>query len=134
MNNQAKPPRILVVEDEVHILRLLKIVLSKNDFHVDTAGSGEDALQMLKTGTKPDLILLDILMPGMDGLTVLRTLKSINEFKDIPIVMLTALAQENIVMQGIRLGAKDYIRKPFHPGELGQRLAKHLGRETKEIS
>jgi two-component system alkaline phosphatase synthesis response regulator PhoP len=119
-------PRILVVEDEVHIQRLIKLVLEKHKLEVDTASSGEEALQRLKTGARPDMILLDILMPGIDGLSVLRTLKSTAEFKDIPVVMLTALAQENVVLQGIKLGAKDYIRKPFHPTELVKRLAKHL--------
>jgi CheY-like chemotaxis protein len=119
-------PRILVVEDEVHIQRLIKLVLEKHKLEVDTASSGEEALQRLKAGARPDMILLDILMPGIDGLSVLRTLKSTAEFKDIPVVMLTALAQENVVLQGIKLGAKDYIRKPFHPTELVKRLAKHL--------
>lgn len=120
-------PRILVVEDEVHIQRLIKLVLEKHKFEVDTASSGEEALQRLKSEARPDMILLDILMPGIDGLSVLRTLKATAEFKDIPVVMLTALAQENVVLQGIKLGAKDYIRKPFHPTELVKRLAKHLG-------
>jgi DNA-binding response OmpR family regulator len=120
-------PRILVVEDEVHIQRLIKLVLEKHKFEVDTASSGEEALQRLKTEARPDMILLDILMPGIDGLSVLRTLKTTAEFKDIPVVMLTALAQENVVLQGIKLGAKDYIRKPFHPTELVKRLSKHLG-------
>lgn len=123
-------PRILVVEDEVHIQRLIKLVLEKHKFEVDTASSGEEALQRLKTEARPDMILLDILMPGVDGLSVLRTLKTTAEFKDIPVVMLTALAQENVVLQGIKLGAKDYIRKPFHPTELVKRLAKHLGGVT----
>ena len=119
-------PRVLVVEDEVHILRLIKIILEKQQYQVETALSGEDALNYLQRGERPDLILLDILMPGIDGLSVLRTIKSTADLKDIPVVMLTALAQENVVVQGIKLGAKDYIRKPFHPSDLSKRLAKHL--------
>jgi len=119
--------RILVVEDEVHIQRLIKLVLEKNGFVVDAVGTGEEALQHLAMGQeKPDLVLLDILMPGIDGLTVLRTIKANAVTRDIPVVMLTALAQENVVVQGIKLGAKDYIRKPFHPTELVKRLAKHI--------
>lgn len=119
--------RILVVEDEVHIQRLIKLVLEKHGLKVDCVPSGEDALKFLTEGKdKPDLILLDILMPGIDGLTVLKTIKGRSDLKNIPVVMLTALAQENVVLQGIKLGAKDYIRKPFHPGELVKRLAKHL--------
>jgi DNA-binding response OmpR family regulator len=117
---------ILVVEDEVHIQRLIQLVLEKHGHKVETASTGEDALKRLNDGLRPDLILLDILMPGIDGLTVLRTIKSNTTTKDLTVVMLTALAQENVVLQGIKLGAKDYVRKPFHPTELVKRLNKHL--------
>jgi DNA-binding response OmpR family regulator len=119
-------PKILVVEDEVHIQRLIKLVLEKNGLAVDAVGSGEEALKYLAESPRPDLILLDILMPGIDGLQVLKAIKSNTEHKTIPVVMLTALAQENVVLQGIKLGANDYIRKPFHPTELVKRLSKHL--------
>lgn len=120
-------PKVLVVEDEIHIQRLIKLVLEKNGFTVDAVGTGEDALNFLNTADPlPDLVLLDILMPGIDGLSVLRAIKANNNHKGIPVVMLTALAQEQVVLQGIKLGAKDYIRKPFHPTELVKRLQKHL--------
>lgn len=118
--------KILVVEDEVHIQRLIKLVLEKNGFEVDAVGTGEEALKYLSEKPAPRLILLDILMPGIDGLSVLRSIKGNVTQKDIPVVMLTALAQESVVLQGIKLGAKDYIRKPFHPTELVKRLSKHL--------
>lgn len=117
---------ILVVEDEVHIQRLIQLVLEKHGHKVEAVGSGEEALKRLSQGTPPDLVLLDILMPGMDGLSVLRTLKANQATRDLPVVMLTALAQENVVLQGIKLGARDYVRKPFHPTELVKRLSKHL--------
>ena len=119
-------PRILVVEDEIHIQRLIKLVLEKHAYVVESVGTGEDALEYLLKHEKPDLILLDIMMPGIDGLQVLRKIKGNADHRDIPVVMLTALAQENVVIQGIKLGAKDYIRKPFHPAELVKRLSKHL--------
>jgi DNA-binding response OmpR family regulator len=119
--------KILVVEDESHIQRLIRLVLEKNGIAVDTCGTGEEALKYLnETAVKPDLVLLDILMPGIDGLSVLRSIKANAATKDIPVVMLTALAQESVVLQGIKLGAADYIRKPFHPAELVKRLAKTL--------
>lgn len=118
--------KVLVVEDEVHIQRLIKIVLEKNGVEVETVSSGEDALKALTGPHRPDLILLDVLMPGMDGLSVLKAIRGNSSLKGIPVVMLTALAQENVVMQGIKLGATDYIRKPFHPTELVKRLTKHL--------
>ncbi len=119
-------PKILVVEDEIHIQRLIKLVLEKQAYTVEAVGTGEDALEYLLKHEKPDLILLDIMMPGIDGLQVLRKIKGNADHRDIPVVMLTALAQENVVLQGIKLGAKDYIRKPFHPTELVKRLSKHL--------
>lgn len=119
--------KVLVVEDEVHIQRLIKLILEKHGWQVDTVSTGEDALKYLaEAQEKPSLVLLDILMPGIDGLHVLRAIKANAELKSLPVVMLTALAQENVVLQGIKLGAKDYIRKPFHPGELVKRLAKHV--------
>jgi len=117
---------ILVVEDEIHIQRLIKLVLEKQSHQVDCVGSGEEALEFLLKVPKLDLILLDIMMPGIDGLQVLRKLKANSGQKSIPVVLLTALAQENVVIQGIKLGAADYIRKPFHPTELVKRLSKHL--------
>lgn len=120
-------PKVLVVEDEIHIQKLIKLILEKNKFEVTAVGSGEEALMALEAADpKPDLVLLDIMMPGMDGLQVLRTIKANSSLKHIPVVMLTALAQESVVLQGIKLGAKDYIRKPFHPGELAKRIAKHI--------
>lgn len=125
--------KVLVVEDEMHIQKLIKLILEKNKFVVDAVGSGEEALQYLDaTEVKPDLILLDIMMPGIDGLQVLRSIKANSKLKNIPVVMLTALAQENVVLQGIKLGAKDYIRKPFHPGELAKRISKHLSSDGLE--
>lgn len=116
----------LVVEDEIHIQRLIKLVLEKNGFTVATADSGEEALAYVKAhpNEHPKLILLDILMPGIDGLQVLGTIKGSHDTKNIPVIMLTALAQENVVLKGIKLGAKDYIRKPFDPKALVERVKK----------
>lgn len=119
--------KILVVEDEAHIQRLIRLVLEKNGLEVTTADTGEEALKILaEMVEKPNLVLLDILMPGIDGLSVLRAIKANAATRDIPVVMLTALAQESVVLQGIKLGAADYIRKPFHPTELVKRLQKTL--------
>ena len=122
---------VLVVEDEEHIQRLVKIVLEKNGHSVSTADTGEEALEKLDGGLKPELILLDIMMPGIDGLQVLRKVKSNQLTKDIPVVMLTALAQESVVLQGIKLGAKGYIRKPFHPKDLVERVTSFLSEDQK---
>jgi len=118
--------RIMICEDEVHIQRLIKLVLEKQGHSVIAASNGEECLKLLKEGALPELLLLDILMPGIDGLQVLRSIKASSETKALKVVLLTALAQENVVLQGINLGATDYIRKPFHPKELVQRLDKLL--------
>jgi CheY-like chemotaxis protein len=118
--------RIMICEDEVHIQRLIKLVLEKQGHSVVAAGNGEECLKLLKEGELPELLLLDILMPGIDGLQVLRSIKANSDTKTLKVVLLTALAQENVVLQGINLGAIDYIRKPFHPKELVQRLEKLL--------
>ena len=117
----------MVVEDEVHIQRLAKVVLERGGHQVTTVGSGEDALKALETSTElPGLMMLDIMMGGIDGLQVLRTMKNSPKLAKITVVMLTALAQEAVVLKGIQLGAKDYIRKPFHPTDLLERINKLL--------
>ena len=114
---------ILIVEDELHIQKLVKIILEKNSYQVSTASSGEEALEKLEVEKiNPDLVLLDIMMPGIDGLQVLKKIKSNELTKNIMVVMLTALSQENVVIQGIKSGAKGYIRKPFHPKDLVERV------------
>lgn len=118
--------QILIIEDEIHIQRLIKMILEKNGYQVATVNSGEDGLKYLQDNPKPQMILLDIMMPGIGGLAVLKSLGQSSLLKDIPVVLLTALAQESVVVQGIKLGAKDYIRKPFHPGDLVKRLQKHI--------
>lgn len=119
--------KVLIVEDEVHIQKLIKLILEKHGIEVHAVSTGEEALQYLETTKiQPNLVLLDIMMPGIDGLQVLKTIKGNSSLKHIPVVMLTALAQESVVLQGIKLGARDYIRKPFHPGELAKRVGKLL--------
>ena len=115
---------VLVIEDEVHLQRLMRFMLESAGYNVAIAGNGEDGLEYVKNNKVPDLIVLDILMPGLDGLAVLRALKVQNSTKNVPVVLLTALAQENVVLQGIKLGARDYIRKPFQPRELVNRVTK----------
>lgn len=119
--------KILVVEDEQHILRLTRLVLEKDGHQVTCASSGEEALKTMEDPSEiPDLILLDIMMTGIDGLQVLRILKQDPSTNKIPVIMLTAIAQEAVVLKGIQLGAKDYIRKPFHPTDLLDRINRQL--------
>jgi len=120
--------KIVLAEDEPQIARLVEFKLKKEGYQVVSKGNGEEALAAIKA-EKPDLILLDVMMPVMDGYEVLRRVKEDENLKNIPVVMLTAKAQERDVVKGIDLGADDYITKPFHPAELLARVKKILGRE-----
>jgi len=112
---------ILVVEDEEDILELLKYNLSKEGYNVTCACSGEEGLRLAKS-KRPGMVLLDLMLPGMDGLEVCKQLKSDPETRNLPVVMLTAKGEETDVVTGIELGADDYVTKPFSPRVLIARL------------
>jgi DNA-binding response OmpR family regulator len=119
--------RIVLAEDEPQIAKLVEFKLKKEGYQVTWKENGEEALKAIKE-EKPDLILLDVMMPVMDGYEVLRQVKEDEGLKDIPVIMLTARAQERDVVKGIGSGAEDYITKPFHPAELLVRVKRILGR------
>ena len=119
--------KILIVEDEKTIVKLLEYNLKKESFITIVARSGEDAIAQAKKN-HPDLILLDIMLPGIDGLEVCKTLKSDGKTSPIPIIMLTAKSQESDKVVGLELGADDYITKPFSPRELIARIKAVLRR------
>jgi two-component system alkaline phosphatase synthesis response regulator PhoP len=122
--------KILVVDDEEDILELLKYNLSREGYQVSCTTSGEKTLNLVKTET-PDLILLDLMLPGMDGLEVARRLKDNPNTKNVPIVMLTAKGEEADIVTGLELGADDYITKPFSPRILLARVRAVLRRKEK---
>jgi DNA-binding response OmpR family regulator len=109
--------RILVADDDPIILRLLQVNLDLEGFAVDTAARGEDALARALE-TSPDVILLDVMMPGLTGWDVARQLKGDARTAAIPIVFLSARTQDEDVRRGEELGVAAYVRKPFDPGEL----------------
>lgn len=119
--------RILVVEDEAPIQELLQFNLERNKYRVKVADSGEKALT-LAAKFMPDLILLDIMLPGTDGLEVCKRLKADAKTSNIPIIMLTALCEEADVVAGLELGADDYVTKPFSPRVLLARVKAALRR------
>lgn len=104
--------KILVVEDEADILELIRYNFEREGYVVVTAENGEDALRLVPTET-PDLVLLDLMLPGVDGLDVCRELKRGPETAKIPIIMVTAKGEESDVVAGLELGADDYVAKPF---------------------
>ncbi|MBT9585326.1 response regulator [bacterium] len=111
------PPKILVVDDDEHILRSLSQYLELEDFHVFSASSGPEALQLFQQ-EKPDLLVLDVMMPGMDGFQVLETLRNDPETANVPVLMLTARDQHNDILKGYQMGATSYLVKPFNLDEL----------------
>jgi CheY-like chemotaxis protein len=103
---------VLVVDDDATIRRLLQITLETEGFTVTTAGDGIEGLRMAQEVPRPDLVLLDIMMPGMDGLQVCHTLKNDPATRELPVVLLSAKAQSHDIELGMRVGADDYITKP----------------------
>lgn len=124
---------ILVIEDEEDILALLHYNLIKEGFKVTCAQTGEDGLTAART-LDPDLIVLDLMLPGIDGLDVCRALKKDKATSAIPIVMLTAKGEEHDIITGLELGADDYITKPFSPRVLSSRLKAVLRRIERDQS
>lgn len=122
---------ILVVEDEPDILELLRHVLEKEGHVVRTAETGEAALQELRLAP-PQLLLLDLMLPGMDGLELCRRLRQHPDTRELPVIMLTARGEENDVVAGLNLGADDYITKPFSPRVLVARLQAVIRRRLEE--
>ena len=118
---------ILAVDDEVHILELISFNLKAAGYHVVTALTGEEALKRCEV-EKPSLVLLDIMLPGIDGLEVCRRLKGDRTTSNIPIIMLTARGDEVDKILGLELGADDYITKPFSVRELAARVKSLLRR------
>ncbi|MFA5389484.1 MAG: response regulator [Candidatus Omnitrophota bacterium] len=121
---------ILIVEDEKDIMKMLEYNLKKEGFKVISARDGEHALDSAGA-THPDLIVLDLMLPGIDGLEVCKTLKGDTKTAPIPVIMLTAKSQESDKIIGLELGADDYMTKPFSPRELVARI-KAVLRRTKE--
>jgi two-component system alkaline phosphatase synthesis response regulator PhoP len=124
--------RVLTVDDEGHILELLKYNLESNGYEVLQAESGEEALEILEK-EKVNLVLLDLMLPGMDGLAVLRAIRSNESLKRTPVIMLTAKSEEIDTVLGLEMGADDYIAKPFGVHELGARI-KAVFRRTDELA
>ena len=123
--------KILVVDDEEDILELVRYNLAKEGYRVACVTSGEQAMKEVKEDA-PDLILLDLMLPGLDGLDVCKRLKSDPVTSVIPIIMLTAKGEDADIVTGLELGAEDYVTKPFSPRVLLARLKACLRRKRQE--
>ena len=124
--------KILIVEDEEDIQELLRYNLSREGYTLVLASSGEKGLAAA-LGQQPDLVLLDLMLPGMDGLEVCRTLKGNPKTMHVPIIMLTAKGEESDIVTGLELGAEDYVSKPFSPKVLVARIRAVLRRREREL-
>src|SRR5947207_9617253 len=125
MGAAATPqPRILIVDDDETVAEILGRYLVREGYEVESAGDGRLALERAQA-QPPDLILLDLMLPGMHGLDVCRRVR---RFAGLPIIMLTALGEENERVFGLRLGADDYVVKPFSPREVAARVSSVLRR------
>lgn len=121
--------RILVVDDEEDILELLQYNLARDGYAVTCVATGERALESVRKH-RPDLVVLDLMLPGIDGLEICRQLKGDAATRDLPIVMLTARGEEADIVAGLELGADDYVTKPFSPRVLSARIKAVLRRQT----
>lgn len=117
--------RIVVADDDDVICRLIGHVLKREGFQVVTSANGEEVLELIQS-RKPDAIILDAMMPGIDGLEVLHQLRSDENTRDIPVLMLSSRSLEKDVVTGFDFGANDYLVKPFKPEELVTRLKRIL--------
>src|SRR5947208_3311961 len=115
-------PHVLVADDDAWILRMVATVLEKRGYSVETAVDGEDALQRA-LAHPPDLLITDVMMPKMDGWSLVRQLRAHAELAMLPVIFLTALSSEDDRIRGFRLGADDYVTKPFRFEELDLRVS-----------
>ncbi len=121
---------ILAIDDEEDLLELLRFNLTRDGYNVVCAESGEEALDKVAVHAF-DIILLDLMLPGIDGLEVARILKSDNKSEKIPVIMLTAKGEEADIVAGLELGADDYVTKPFSPRVLSARIKAVLRRKER---
>jgi two-component system phosphate regulon response regulator PhoB len=128
----ASQKTVLIVEDDGDILELVRYNLSKNGFAVRCVTRGEEALKAVHS-EPPDLVLLDLMLPGVDGLEVCRLLKRDAGTQHVPVVMLTAKGEESDIVTGLEVGAEDYITKPFSPKVLVARVRAVLRRKAREV-
>jgi DNA-binding response OmpR family regulator len=120
-------PLVLVADDDRDILQLVSFRLERADYEVVQANDGEEALRLVKE-LRPDLAVLDLMMPKLNGYEVIREIRRDEETKAIPVILLTARVQEADVARGFEAGADDYLKKPFSPQELRARVQAILGR------
>jgi DNA-binding response OmpR family regulator len=126
-SNGRQRPLVLVADDEEDILALVSFRLEEAGYEVAQAEDGDAALKLARE-LKPDLAVIDVMMPRKDGYEVTEDMRAGEDTKDVPVILLTARVQESDVKRGFEAGADDYIKKPFSPDELRSRVQAVLGR------
>lgn len=121
--------RILVVDDEIYIVHILEFSLTMEGYTVLTASDGEEALRVIEQ-ERPDLVVLDIMMPKLDGYEVCKRLREDEQFRDLPVILLSAKGRPVDRDAGLEAGADDYITKPFSPRRLLEKIRELLEREN----
>jgi DNA-binding response OmpR family regulator len=124
---QKRRPLVLVADDDPDILSLVRLRLERSGYDVVSAGDGEQALERARTRA-PDLALLDVMMPKLDGYEVTARLRQEEATRHLPVILLTARVQESDIARGVEAGADDYVKKPFSTHELRDRVQAVLGR------
>lgn len=124
---QERRPLVLVADDDPDILSLVRLRLERSGYDVVSAGDGEQALERARTRA-PDLALLDVMMPKLDGYEVTARLRQEEATRHLPVILLTARVQESDIARGVEAGADDYVKKPFSTHELRDRVQAVLGR------
>jgi DNA-binding response OmpR family regulator len=122
----TEKPKVLVVEDDEIISYLLDFRLKREGFDVIVASDGHQAYEYLENGTPPQLVLLDVMLPYLDGFELITRLRGKPEWFDVPVIMLTSKSQEQTIVRALDAGANDYVIKPFRPDELMARLRRLL--------
>lgn len=133
MNPSHRPYRILFIDDDPQIRRIIQLVLQEDGYELIGASSGVEGI-VSAIRRRPDLILLDVMMPEMDGYEVCKRLRENPRTANIPVLMVTALGNTSEKIRGLEMGADDYITKPFDSGELRSRVQAHLRRSLRDLS
>lgn len=121
---------ILRAEDDEHLACLLDILLERQGYNVVPVNDGSVLLDSIKEGLPTDLVLLDIMLPIVDGYEIIRQMRSLPDWRDVPIIILSSIDSEEEIVRAFKAGANDYITKPFQPMELLARIENQLGRKN----
>lgn len=126
---KSQHPVIIRVDDDEHVTYLLDFLLERHGYIVVKARDGQDFLELLENGPPPSLVLLDIMLPYVDGFELVKRIRQHHRWKDTPVMILSSLENEKDIVHGFDAGANDYITKPFQPMELIARIRRLLGSE-----